>query len=354
MKPTHVTRSIVCAALLVTPTLAAAQARAIGEAATAATGLYTTNQAERGRVVFQRSCGMCHTADASPTPGPLAKGQGFWLGESRLKINLGGRYVQKYPTAYHLFRRLRDSMPPFNVDSVSPADKVSIAAYLLKASGLPAGHEPLPLDVNVLKSLSLEPGFERLFNGRNFDGIKFVLGMNCRPAPEGCGTTEPGSIFTVENGALSASGKVHGYWYPDAKYLNFTLRFDYRFERPVDLDPGDEWFDGNSGYMIFVQQHQVWPRAIELQGNHRTILSVAGMDTKVKVIDDDEARKRATRPVGQWNGIEVVSKDGQVKSFLNGILVSTIVEHEFRQPAYIGFQSEGAKIFWRNIRIRPE
>ena len=65
-------------------------------------------------------------------------------------------------------------------------------------------------------------------------------------------------------------------------------------------------------------------------------------------------QKRAIQPVGQWNSVEIVSKDGQVGSSLNGTLISIVSEHEFREPGYIGFQSEGAKIYWRNIRIREE
>ena len=53
----------------------------------------------------------------------------------------------------------------------------------------------------------------------------------------------------IENGAIVTNGKVQGYWYPEQKFKNFTLRFDYKFDRPEDLDPGDEFFDGNSGYL---------------------------------------------------------------------------------------------------------
>jgi hypothetical protein len=37
-----------------------------------------------------------------------------------------------------------------------------------------------------------------------------------------------------------------------------------------------------------------------------------------------------------------------------GILVSTVHEHEFTMPGYIGFQSQGVPIQWRNVRIKPE
>jgi hypothetical protein len=93
---------------------------------------------------------------------------------------------------------------------------------------------------------------------------------------------------------------------------------------------------------------------IEIQGQNSNVLFAFGVDAKVKATDDAEARKRALKPVGQWNSVEIVSKDGQVNSYLNGTLISTVTEHEFKEPGYIGFQSEGAEIYWRSIRIKEE
>jgi hypothetical protein len=132
------------------------------------------------------------------------------------------------------------------------------------------------------------------------------------------------------------------------------LRFDYRHIRPPDLDPDDEYFDGNSGYLLFITDHRVWPRGIEIQGNNEGILSAGGLDAAIKKSDDDDARKKAHRPVGDWNSVEIVSKAGQVRSYLNGLLISTVTEHPFKEPGHIAFQSEGALLHWRNIRIKEE
>jgi hypothetical protein len=35
---------------------------------------------------------------------------------------------------------------------------------------------------------------------------QFLLGPNCRPAPVGCGKTEPGSTFWVKDGVLFGEG----------------------------------------------------------------------------------------------------------------------------------------------------
>ena len=142
------------------------------------------------------------------------------------------------------------------------------------------------------------------------------------------------------------------------KYLNFTLRFDYKWVRPRDADP-DEPFFGNSGYLLFITDHQVWPKSIEIQGRERDItadilLRASGIGAQVTAQDDPDARARAWKPTGEWNSVEIVSRDGKIASYLNQILISTVTEHEFKAPGYVGFQSEGSEIHWRNIRIKAE
>jgi hypothetical protein len=56
----------------------------------------------------------------------------------------------------------------------------------------------------------------------------------------------------------------------------------------------------------------------------------------------------------QWNSVEIVSKEGQVRAYLNGTLISAVTQHDFIRAGHIGFQSEGAEIYFRNIRIREE
>ena len=320
-------------------------------------GYYTAEQAESGRVQFNRVCTPCHVSGDAPPPSKT--GRGFWLGDQHLLLNLGGRYAHKYPSVYHLFRRVRDSMPSSDADSVSVAAKVDIVAYMLQQNGFPAGRTPLPLDVVAMKGMRLnggspEAGFERVFNGKDFTGIGFLIGPNCRPAPQGCGRTEPGTTFTAQNGAIVTDGKVQGYWYTEKRYFNFTLRFDVRHVPPPDWDPGDDYFDGNSGYLLYVTEHRVWPKGIEIQGNHLTMLAPIGMDAMAKYTDDDEARMRARRPAGEWQSVEIVAGGGQVKSYLNNVLVTTVTEHEFKEAGHIGFQSEGAELHWRNIRIKAQ
>jgi hypothetical protein len=253
-----------------------------------------------------------------------------------------------------LFNKIRTSMPLVDGGALSTEAYADIAAYLLHEQGLPAGKEELKPDPESLMGYNIpEKGFATLFNGRNFTGWGFLLGSNCTPRPEGCGQTEPGTTFKVEKGEIVCSGTPVGYMYPPKKYLNFTLRLEYRFEPYPGMESDDQYY-GNSGYLIFMKEHRVFPDMIEVQGMNLEIMDIRASKRSTVYTVDMEARKRAVHPVGQWNTVEIVSKDGQVWNYLNGALVSQVTHHEYTDPGYIGLQSEGAKIYWRNIRIKEE
>jgi hypothetical protein len=255
-------------------------------------------------------------------------------------------------------------MPAFGADMIGLDTKADIVAYILQTNGLPAGPNELTTDVALMKKMRIpgaqpkisdETGFEPLFNGNDFTGWSFMLGPNCRSAPEGCGRNTPSGVYRVEAGKVICTGKIQGYMYTQKRYLNFSLRFDYRFQPPPDWTEEDGVvYYGNSGYFLFVTDHRVWPKGIQIEGYYRRPLVPFLMDTKAKFTEEPGAAERAIRPLGEWNSVEIVAKNGQVKSYQNGILLNTITEHEFKEAGSIGFESEGSEIHWRNIRIKPE
>jgi mono/diheme cytochrome c family protein len=327
-------------------------------AAGAAGRFYTEEQAERGKGYFRGACSMCHAADPGQPDNrdviaPLDRG--FVAGPVNIQINLASREsFDRWRNVGSLFNKIRTSMPLHDGGALSTEEYVNIAAFLMKQGGLPAGKEELKPDAETLMGLTIpEKGFTTLFNGKDLTGWGFLLGSNCTPRPEGCGQTEPGTTFKVEKGMVVCSGTPIGYMYPtNKKYLNFTLRLEYRFEPYPGMESSDEYY-GNSGYLLLMKEHRVYPEMIEIQGMNLEVMDVRGPKSTIFTVDT-EVRKRAIHPVGQWNTVEIVSKDGQVRSYLNGTLVSTVTHHEFKEPGYLGFQSEGAKIYWRNIRIKEE
>jgi mono/diheme cytochrome c family protein len=322
-------------------------------------GFYTEGQAERGKGYFRGACGMCHVADPGQPDNRdviAPPGRGFVAGPVHIQINLASREsFDRWHNVGSLFNKIRTSMPLNDGGALSTEEYVNIAAFLMKQGGLPAGKEELKPDPETLMGLTIpEKGFTTLFNGKDLTGWGFLLGSNCMPRPEGCGQTEPGTTFKVEKGTVVCSGTPIGYMYPaNKKYLNFTLRLEYRFPPYPGMESDDQFY-GNSGYLIFMKEHRVFPEMIEIQGMNLEILDVRPSKKSTIFTVDTEARKRAVHPIGEWNTVEIVSKDGQVHSYLNGTLVSTVSHHEYTEPGYIGFQSEGVKIYWRNIRIKEE
>ena len=355
---THILRAVVC--LLAVPSFALAE------------GFYTADQAKRGEIAFNKYCAVCHTFD---TVTPMAEqtkgtGRGFRMGTRTPRLyNLGSGWLfttfeerPNYPSAWFVFNRIRRAMPPYGADLIGNDVKVDLTAYILQANGLPPGPSELPYDIEALKDVRIpnqaitppdETGFVSLFNGKDFTGWKFMLGPNCRSAPEGCGKTTPSGVFKIADGKLVCTGKTQGYMYTEKTYLNFTLRFEYRFEPPPDWPyEEDVVFDAKGGYFLFLNDHRVWPKSIQIEGNYRNVGVPSAMGSDLEFTTEPGAVQMSRRLPGAWNSVEIVSRDGKVMSYQNGILITTITAHEFKEPGSIGFESEGSEMQWRNIRIK--
>jgi predicted Ser/Thr protein kinase len=187
-----------------------------------------------------------------------------------------------------------------------------------------------------------EEGWVSLFNGKNLEGWQIVLSD-----PD----AHPARTFSVREDMIVVTGEPNGYVDTDKRYQNFTLRYEWRYPRPIGIK-SDEEFEGNSGLFIHIQPpHKVWPRCLEVQGLNSaagTIVAIAG--AKGEYTFDKGAQKSAVGPIGQWNAAEVICKDGEVTSKVNGTKVST-GNGELTEGS-IGFASQGAEIHYRNIQIK--
>ena len=209
--------------------------------------------------------------------------------------------------------------------------------------------EPKPLPKGEPKTETKKPapageveaGFVALFNGKDLSGWKIF--------PENADKT-----FTVKDGMIVVSGTPNGYFYTDNSYQNYIVKFDWRYKRPAGLEDESK-FLGNSGLLVHIQTpHKVWPKCLEVQGmnlNHGMLIPVSGAKlTNAKF--DKEALTKARHKVGEWNTTEVRVnfQDGSVTAKVNGTLVSS---GNFDLPAGpFGFQSEGAELYFKNIRVQ--
>ena len=134
------------AALLV---LGGAIAHAQGTEKTVWNGVYTADQADRGKAAYGEQCAACH----GPTLGgidvaPPLSGNAFlnnWNNTS----------------AGDLFTRIHDTMPQNNPGTLSAKTVSDIEAYIFQANGFPAGQTALPPNqamMTGIKIVATKPG----------------------------------------------------------------------------------------------------------------------------------------------------------------------------------------------------
>jgi hypothetical protein len=188
-----------------------------------------------------------------------------------------------------------------------------------------------------------DKGFRPLFNGKDLTGWKVFLKDD---------KADPGKTITVKDGEIQVSGQPYGYFYTDKPYKNYVVRYSWTYPKEQP-----EKTTMNSGLLVHIQEpHKVWPRSVEPQGRYKDHgkLFFIGFPKGAKVEQkfDEEAQKKALKPSHEWNTTEVtVRGDGSLEVRINGRLVTTGKSELTSGP--LGFQSEGARIHFKDILIKP-
>jgi mono/diheme cytochrome c family protein len=113
-------------------------------ASSAATGVYTADQAARGAQLYAQRCAMCHGAMLEGTyETPALKGK-FVANWGRMPLG-------------DLYDYLGRAMPQFAPGTLKPEENAELVAFLLEANGLPAGRTPLPADNMALRRIAFAP-----------------------------------------------------------------------------------------------------------------------------------------------------------------------------------------------------
>jgi hypothetical protein len=167
---------------------------------------------------------------------------------------------------------------------------------------------------------------------------------------------DPAKTWSVKDGIISCTGSPNGFFYTDKSYKDYVLLYDWQYRRPEGLT-NDASFKGNSGCLVHIHNPEqpavggVWPQCVEVQGmnlNHGELYLLKTKGTKKY---DRAAKDKATKPVGEWNTTEITCKaDGSISAKINGTPVSS--GRSDLMEGMIGFQSEGAEIHFRNIKIK--
>lgn len=109
-------------------------------------GVYTKEQAARGKETYVVFCANCHADDLAGTNSgdsgaPPLKGDTFMKGS----------------TVGALQSKIRKSMPQDAPGTMKDADVTEIVAYILEANGFPAGATPLPAATAITDRIRIAP-----------------------------------------------------------------------------------------------------------------------------------------------------------------------------------------------------
>jgi len=106
-------------------------------------GVYTAEQADRGKSLYTQSCAGCHSADlrGDGTAPSLVEGDfAFQWADTSLG---------------ELYERIRTLMPSTRPNSLTPQSYIDIVSYVLKANQFPAGPTELAAELATLKQIQI-------------------------------------------------------------------------------------------------------------------------------------------------------------------------------------------------------
>jgi len=107
-------------------------------------GIYTEEQATRGKALYSQECASCHGGELTggEMAPPLAGGE-FMAGWDGLTVG-------------DLFERIRISMPQNAPGSLSGQQNADILAFIFSSSKFPAGTAEMPKEAGILKQIKFE------------------------------------------------------------------------------------------------------------------------------------------------------------------------------------------------------
>lgn len=180
---------------------------------------------------------------------------------------------------------------------------------------------------------------QKLFNGTDLTGFSAYL----KDAPD----KKMEDVWTVKDGVIRCAGTPAGYLKTNQQFRDFALKFDWRWpEKP-----------GNSGVLIRAHgPDQIWPKCLEPQLMHQNagdIFVLGGFGVaqdRAKGSRIPKMQPTNEKPPGEWNTYEIRAQGDTIELKVNGLLQNTATGAE-ATAGYIGFQSEGAPIEFRNMEI---
>lgn len=231
-----------------------------------------------------------------------------------------------------------------------------------------------------------QEGFKRLFNGENFEGWYLKLRNGDEEMAKKVYAIEDGMVHVfknMEDKANLGTGEngTHGLFYTKKKYSKYILRFEYKWGKKTTNNFREWQYD--AGLYYHVIDDKIWPTGIEYQirydqrthKNHTGDLIRPGgtnydwyMDEEAgsylhpndggTLCDSKSTWMHLAGPApynalnDMWNKCEVIVMGSEYAIHkLNGVVVNMAFNLSPGE-GILGFQSETAEIYYRNIEIK--
>lgn len=230
-------------------------------------------------------------------------------------------------------------------------------------------------------------GFERIFNGENFDGWYLKIRSDDDELAKKVFSIKDGMVhvfndaFPDEYELNTGENKTHGLFYTEKSYDKYILRFEYKWGDRL-ANNFDQW-QYDAGLYYHVTNDRIWPVGIEYQirYDHINDRNYTGdfirpggtafdwystLDGKSYLHPKDGGVVSNNKGWllfaaqtdnfnglnGEWNQCEVIVMGSHYAIHkLNGEVVNMAVNLK-PSAGIFGFQSETAEIFYRNIMIK--
>jgi hypothetical protein len=189
-----------------------------------------------------------------------------------------------------------------------------------------------------------------LFNGQDLTGWKRYVDPGAKDA-------DPDKIWKVQDGTIVCEGNVNGYLITEEDFENYELLFQWRWGSSVTRGR-------NSGAFVHVVGlDKIWPKGVEAQlaADHAgDIWLVDGAQLTIDPARQDKKTPRhyfrtkdnVEKPLGEWNDYRIVCDGDTITLYVNGQQVNQGTKSELKRGKIL-FQSEGAEVHFRDIRVKP-
>ncbi len=241
---------------------------------------------------------------------------------------------------------------------------LALAACMLYSCNSPESNTPAAGEASADTSVAqTDTGFVSLFDGTSTAGWHSY------------GKATVDSVWHVADGAIvldttklkNNPSTIGRDLVTNEEYDNFHLKLQWK------IAPG-----GNSGIIFYVHEDTTKYKAVYLTGLEMQVLDNEGhSDGKIAkhragdLYDLVACSKETVKPVGEWNDVEIISKDGKLDLVLNGttVVTTTLWDDNWKKmvggskfktmpdfgtykKGHIALQEHGNMVSFKNIQIK--